>query len=70
MEAFGLLNLIKSALALTEKQTTDVAEGKQTEQTPPPPTTKPDLEKRDEKKGEAFSAFVEKHEKFAKKFRK
>ena len=70
MEAFGLLNLIKSALALTEKQTTDVDEGKQTEQTTTPSPTKFDHEKRDDKKGEAFSAFVEKHEKFAKKFRK
>ena len=70
MEAFGLLNFIKSALALAEKQPPSPATPNQTEQTQQPINTKPTPEKQEEKKGKALSAFLEKHEQIAKKFRK
>ena len=70
MEAFGLLNLIKSALALSEEQAPDVHETAAPDTAAQKTAAEPTKDVQEEHAGDAFAAFVEKHERMAKKFRK
>ena len=70
MEPFGLLNFIKSALSLAAEQP-PAAEPAHTPDPPPQKqTAEPKPVEQEQEKANAFSAFVEKHERMAKKFRR
>ena len=70
MEAFGLLNFIKTVLALSEKQTPSPENATPTDSPPPKQTAESRPSERNEYTPNALSAFLEKHEQLAKKLRK
>ena len=76
MEPFGLLNFLKSALSLAEQSPKPSEENLEnypqssSPTSPPPEPIYQDGATEKQEKPNAFSAFIERHERVAKQFRK